>query len=210
MPTAATLNGGVCRLSACLPTAAGCPNVERRLRYVRPFIGSPPGGNDPVCLCQVSTPDAVIERKAIGQAHFFSGLAVVLAEARCSVVKDFADGGCCVVVAPRPQGSFVPVLRNRTRPMFLPIGSISARQCFSSFSENVYASLRIVRCRVPTPWARTTSARLKGSQRNPRSRGLPASIGNLSGTGRCGRAPENSSGLVFPMPSVSAGAKIPH
>jgi hypothetical protein len=29
---------------------------------------------------------------------YFSGLAIVLAEARCSVVKDFADRGCCVVV----------------------------------------------------------------------------------------------------------------
>ena len=34
MPTAATLNGGLCRLSACLPTAADCPNIEWRLRYV--------------------------------------------------------------------------------------------------------------------------------------------------------------------------------
>jgi hypothetical protein len=36
----------------------------------RPFIGSPPGGNDPACLCQVSTPDALIQRKAIAQAPF--------------------------------------------------------------------------------------------------------------------------------------------
>jgi hypothetical protein len=37
-------------------------------------------------------------RLALRKHHLFSGLAIVLAEARCSVVKDFAVGGCCVVV----------------------------------------------------------------------------------------------------------------
>ena len=47
----------------------------------RRFNRQPLRGNGPACLCQVSTPDALIERKAIGQAPLFSGLAIVLNEA---------------------------------------------------------------------------------------------------------------------------------
>jgi hypothetical protein len=37
----------------------------------RRFNRQPLRGNGPACLCQVSTPDALIERKAIGQAPLF-------------------------------------------------------------------------------------------------------------------------------------------
>ena len=46
----------------------------------RRFNRQPLRGNGPACLCQVSTPDALIERKAIAEAPFILGLAIVLNE----------------------------------------------------------------------------------------------------------------------------------
>jgi hypothetical protein len=49
MPTAPALHGGLCRLSACLPTAAAALILNGDFG-TSPFYWQPSAGNGPICL----------------------------------------------------------------------------------------------------------------------------------------------------------------